>query len=63
MKGGHPQKLGPRDTGKVCAARDHETLNFSSEYSKKLFCDTIPDTTSNEFFMPMLFSVAFRTAE
>lgn len=63
MKGAHPQKLGPREIGKVRAASDHEALNFSSEYSKKLFCDTTPDTTSNEFFMPLLFSLVFHIAE
>lgn len=63
MKGAHTQKLGLRDTGKVHAARDHEVLNLSSEFSKKLFCDATPDTILNKFFMPLLFSVVLYTAE
>ena len=61
MKAAHPQKLGPKETGKVLAASNHETLNFSEH--KKLFYDTIPGSTSKEFFMPLLFSVVFHSAE
>lgn len=58
----HPQKLGPIGTGKVNPVSNHEALSFPLECSIKLFCHTIPDITSNEFFHA-LFIALFYSAE
>lgn len=46
----HPQKLGLIGIRKVNSARSHKALNFPLKCSIEVLCDTIPDTTSNNFF-------------